>query len=816
MSTNGAPSITGPSVPCETLRAAAPTRSEHPGGWVTTKLRPPKLLEAALHYAELGHPVLPLHSVRNGACTCGDATCTKNMGKHPRTVHGKDEASTDPATIRAWFAKWPDSNIGLRGDKFFALDIDPRSGGDHALAALVEKYGDLPVTVHQLTGGGGDHYLFTQPNPPVGNSKLAGVEFKGHGGYICAEPTLHASGREYVFEDGAGFDDIPLAAAPGWLLDLIDEHEREKQKSKGDASAIDHHHGNGELPQDKLEALLENNLNFRRTWDFARTDLADRSASVHDQALANMAVSAGWSDSEIGALIAAFRERHGEKPQKGHRPDYLARTIATARAALATTTEGAPDADGRSVPLGGRDPKTGKLVLSPKRTLPTAEAFVKEFHHHDDGRTLHAYAGGLWVWNGTRYVEAEDGGLRQRLQPWLHKALRYVVNRKTGEPELMDFESNPNTINAALESVRALTHLPATVTPPTWLDGLASRPDPRDLLPTPDGLLDVTTRMMHPATPALFNVNGIDYHYDPNADGRERWIRFLEQLFGDDLESVELLQEWLGYCLSADTSQQKMLLIVGPKRSGKGTIARLLTRLIGVGNVVSPTTGSLAGAFGLQPLIGKSLAIVSDARFHGENIGSVVERLLCISGEDSLSIDRKFLGAVTMRLPTRFMLLTNELPRWNDSSGALAGRFLILRLTRTFYGHEDIRLTDKLIEELPGILLWSLDGLRRLRDRGHFRQPTSVADAIRDLEELSSPVSAFVRERCVLGAGYRVDGDTLYLAWTAWCRNDGRTYTTTRQWFGRDLAAAAPGVVSRRGTLSRFYEGIGLDDGGGL
>lgn len=88
-----------------------------------------------------------------------------------------------------------------------------------------------------------------------------------------------------------------------------------------------------------------------------------------------------------------------------------------------------------------------------------------------------------------------------------------------------------------------------------------------------------------------------------------------------------------------------MLLLVGPRRSGKGTIGRILTGLIGAANVVGPTTSSLAGPFGLQPLIGKSLAIVSDARFAGEHVGTVVERLLCISGEDRLTIDRKFLSA---------------------------------------------------------------------------------------------------------------------------------------------------------------------------
>ena len=257
-----------------------------------------------------------------------------------------------------------------------------------------------------------------------------------------------------------------------------------------------------------------------------------------------------------------------------------------------------------------------------------------------------------------------------------------------------------------------------------------------------------------------------------------------------------------------------MLLIVGPRRSGKGTIARVLTRLVGASNVAGPTTSSLAGQFGLQPLIGRSLAIVSDARFSGENIQTVIERLLCISGEDTLTIDRKHMTSVTMKLPTRFVFLTNELPRLNDASGALAGRFMMLKLTESFYGREDKALTDKLLTELPGILNWAIEGWKRLRERKFFIQPSSVEDALRDMEDLSSPVGAFVRQRCEIGPGLRVWLDDLYAAWKSWCEADGRVTVTTKQTFSRDLMAAVPGVATRVGTNGfRFYQGISLKEG---
>ncbi len=479
--------------------------------------------------------------------------------------------------------------------------------------------------------------------------------------------------------------------------------------------------------------------------------------------------------------------------------------------AAATEDDGADDVP--LVELGSRDPESGKLVLSPRRTLPTARAFVDEFHTHRDGRTLLHYAGLFLAWRDNRYAEVEDETLRQQLQPWLHEALRYVTDRRTGDMTLVDFESNPTTVNAALESIRTYTHVPATLTPPAWL---SPRPfDARDMLPCRSLNLHLPTGRQMLPTPALFAVNALDFDYDPGASTPAHWLRFLDQLWGDDREQIELLQEWFGYCLTGDTSQQKMLLLVGPRRSGKGTIARVLTRLIGSGNVCGPTTSSLAGPFGLQPLLGKSLAIVSDARFSGPDMAVVVERLLCISGEDTLTIDRKFLGSVTLKLPTRFVFLTNELPRLTDASGALAGRFLVLRLAQSFYGREDPQLTERLLTELPGILNWAIAGWQRLRQRGRFVQPGSVADAVRDMEDLASPVLAFVRECCFTGPGQRVWVDDLYAAWKQWCEQEGRTTVTTKQTFGRDLAAAVPGLVCRRGTgNTRFYEGVGLKENG--
>ena len=292
-------------------------------------------------------------------------------------------------------------------------------------------------------------------------------------------------------------------------------------------------------------------------------------------------------------------------------------------------------------------------------------------------------------------------------------------------------------------------------------------------------------------------------------------MRFLASLWPEDPASIDALQDLFGYCLGSDTNQQKIFLIVGPKRGGKGMIASILARLVGRDNCVAPTLASLGMNFGLAPLINKSVAIIGDARLGGRaDQHAIAERLLSISGQDALTIDRKFLPGWTGRLQARFVVMTNELPRLADASGALASRFIVLILTRSFYGHEDLGLSSRLLAELPGIMNWGLAGWRRLRTRGYFVQPDSAAEAVQDLEDLGSPIKAFLRDKCGVDPVYSVAADELFEAWQNYCKSQGREHAGTTQTFGRDLRSALPTIkmTRPRDGLDRIraYQGIGL------
>jgi putative DNA primase/helicase len=128
------------------------------------------------------------------------------------------------------------------------------------------------------------------------------------------------------------------------------------------------------------------------------------------------------------------------------------------------------------------------------------------------------------------------------------------------------------------------------------------------MLPVRNGLLHLPSGELYPPTPHFFGLNSTDVTFDPPEPAE--WLRFLHELWPDGKESIDALQEWFGLCLGVDTRHHKILLLVGPKRAGKGTIERVLQGLLGKDSYAAPSLASLGTNFGTAALIGKPLAII--------------------------------------------------------------------------------------------------------------------------------------------------------------------------------------------------------------
>lgn len=195
-------------------------------------------MAAALEHASRGWHVFPCHVPKDGGCSCRNPDCS-NVGKHPLwdeddLPNGVLDATTNADLIRRWWERWPGANIGIAtgaASGFFALDIDPRHNGDVELEGILLERGPLPETLEVLTGGGGTHYFFRHPGWKIRNRSgqgaiAPGVEAKGDGGYIIGPGSVHASGREYLWEASHEPGLVDLAEAPLWLLDQVKEQEQ--------------------------------------------------------------------------------------------------------------------------------------------------------------------------------------------------------------------------------------------------------------------------------------------------------------------------------------------------------------------------------------------------------------------------------------------------------------------------------------------------------------------------------------------------------------------------------------------------------------
>lgn len=172
-------------------------------------------LEYALTYASWGWHVFPVHTIRNGVCSCPKGGACDRPAKHPATAHGLKDATTDEAQIRRWWTDGPDLNIGIAtgvDSQIIVLDVDDKDA----------DIPSLPDTICTITGSGGYHHIYRRPTTADRCKTMVrfrpGLDSRADGGYIIAPPSMHASGRRYQWEASSDpFDGLAPQAAPQWF-----------------------------------------------------------------------------------------------------------------------------------------------------------------------------------------------------------------------------------------------------------------------------------------------------------------------------------------------------------------------------------------------------------------------------------------------------------------------------------------------------------------------------------------------------------------------------------------------------------------------
>ncbi len=226
------------------------------------------------------------------------------------------------------------------------------------------------------------------------------------------------------------------------------------------------------------------------------------------------------------------------------------------------------------------------------------------------------------------------------------------------------------------------------------------------------------------------------------------YLDFLVSSCEEDIETVELLREYGGYILADSYYLHKMLILEGVPGSGKSIFAKILQQCLGTQYHAAISIKRLVGQFGLGPLPGKKLAVMSEARdIEFNTLKAVIPILLKIVGQDYIDTEMKRKTEMTELLECKILMMTNRTPVLPDDTGALAQRLMMVRFNKCFRGTDEevLGLDTKILKSgLASIIRWHLEGLARLSKRKTFIEPASGIAAKSILIEQIDPLRTFI------------------------------------------------------------------------
>lgn len=724
-------------------------------------------LDHALAYAARGWPILPLQP----------------RGKAPLGAlvpHGVKDATTDAATVRAWWAARPDANIGIAtGGRFFVLDVDPRHGGEESLADLVAQHGDLPATVECLTGGGGRHLYFAWP---AGAQRLAGklgpgLDLKGAGGYVVAPPSVHPNGRSYTWEVGGHPDDVPIAPAPRWLLDLA-----------GPAGAAQ--------PDGSIVA-------------------GERNATL--TSLAGSMRRRGMTPEAIEAALLAENAARCEPPLDGAEVRRIAHSVAR----YDPPAEAAPARD----------------LLS---DMGNAYRFVAQ--HKRDARYCPAL--GWLVWDGKRWARDDNGAVMRMAKQTaltLYDDAKKELRAATAALTLAQEAAATGAPVAKRAAEQMAAAYKAALARLAWADKSQRRAMLESMVNLAQSELDVLVTVGElDADPFLLNAkNGtIDLrtgqlrehrredlitklapvNFDPTAT-HPVFDRFLSMATGGDEDLAAFLQRYAGYSLSGNTGEEQVALVLGPAGSGKSTLVEALLATMGDYAMKAPfetfLERSQANPGGARPDL---------VRFPGVRLIAAVETkaettldavlLKELTGGDTVTARDLYRGYFSFKPQCKILLASNVAPKVSDLDSGVWRR-----LRRLPFEHaipEEGRdpevkaaLTDPETGG-PAILAWAVQGCLAWQRHG-LGKCAIVQQRTAELRASFDPLAGFFDDCCIFGRDYRTDAQLLRAAYEEWATAYGVRPISNAEWGGRLRARGCEDRrESRGGVRATWWHRVGL------
>lgn len=754
------------------------------------------VLETALSYFEAGVTCVALYGPHETVKYTGDGDVT-HPGKQPTYLGWQKKEASSDLFLQHYR---PGNNIGVVTGKrsgFIVLDCDKKKSGMEWFTANEMHLGRF---VKEHTGSGGLHLYYAYPEGFNGDipSKVdffPGVDLLADSGtQVVTAPSVHVSGGVYAFENGLNVLDVPFEAdePPEWILEAIRDLQRKKAQKEAEEKYT------SDLPVDmpyEIRRCRDELATYPGAVEGQGGDIRTYSAAVICKAynlsqrqafdllleVYNPRCSPPWSRED---LMKKVRNAYRYGPEGGQN----------------TTAADFPDETPEELEKAIEDIRP-EDTYSPKLPIASARHFIAR----NPGKVL--------CDQGQLYVYRTRNGHWDIVEDEMFEA---IVLRD------VDKESSKTAKNLRMGQLRDIARAvkrqlqadnPEPLIPDTWLDGRTGH-----FVSLENGILDVGTGELMTHSREWFSFTRLPFSYDPDARC-PRFLEFLESVWDGDQELIESMKLWMGYVLTSDMSAQKFAVLIGESRAGKSTLARVMEALVGKKNTAACSLMQFGGDFGLEPLLGKRLAIFNDAqKLHGAWGDVATERIISIVGNDPQPVNRKNRGIVTVHIPAKIMFVCNDIPHFVNKRDALTNRMLVFPFRKSFKGKEDPTLHDTLMSELPGILNWALEGARAVMEGEKLKHSKAGEQAVEEIAEILDSIRGFISDcvRFTTEASF-VSSRNIFEAYKEWCRDANMGCYGMKRFFqefkskcGENITAArSPDKVRLKG-----YYGLKLDPEG--
>ena len=270
-----------------------------------------------------------------------------------------------------------------------------------------------------------------------------------------------------------------------------------------------------------------------------------------------------------------------------------------------------------------------------------------------------------------------------------------------------------------------------------------------------------------------------------------------------DKELQSVIQEMFGYYLMNSLETPAVFFLVGSGSNGKSVLLKVLKELIGSEFCCAKTIQTLTtDKWATAGLIGKKLNICSEEE--SRHLRS--DKFKCLVSGEPTEGERKNQDPFTFEPTTKFIFASNNMPSFEGIGPALKRRMKIIPFNRVFQDSEqDKKLLPKLLEELPSILKWAIEGGKRFQENGgNFSKSSATDESMEEFTNSNSSGLSFFSETYVVDKDGFEPKAKIYNEYVAWCGANGRKPFSLQN-LTKELTANTPELQEIRQASSRGW-----------